>query len=160
MNLNKICPECGTEYLPQIETCSDCGVLLIREEDYKISQERKKRLMETEVENRVAVREGDLDWLSELYKVLINAGIPCTINSGGGCKKGCCDDTSRLMVSSADLERAQAEIEAYFEALHPEARVSRELAIEGRCPACGSPITQDNRECQDCGLLLVIEGED
>lgn len=160
MNRNKICPECETEYLPQIEKCSDCGAVLLLPEEHKKRQEERKRLMEKAVENEVVVREGDLNWLGELYTVLIEAGIPCTVRSDAGCKKGCCGDTCRLVVSREDVERAQECIEKYFMEMHPEIRASHELAGEGRCPACGSPVGPNDRECADCGLLLVIMEEE
>jgi len=118
--------------------------------------------MEKAVENEVVVREGDLNWLGELYTVLIDAGIPCAVRSNASCKKSCCGDTCRLVVSREDLERAQERIEEYFMEMHPEIRASRELASEGKCPACGSPVGPGDRECPDCGLPLVIieeEGE-
>lgn len=161
MNRNRICPECGTEYLSHIEKCADCGALLLLPEELMNAQEEKKRLMEKAVENEAVVREGDLDWMSELYAVLIDAGIPCTVRSDSGCKKSC-RGTHRLVVSPGDVERAQERIEEYFMEMHPEIRASRELVSEGRCPACGSPVGAGDRECPDCGLPLVIieeEGE-
>jgi hypothetical protein len=161
MNRNKICPHCETEYLPHIEKCVDCGAVLLLPEEYRRAEEEKKRLGEKTVENTVAVREGDLDWLSELRAVLIDAGIPCTIHSDAGCKKACCGDKCRLVVSSADLERAQERIEEYFMEVNPELRASNELLREGKCPACGSPVGAGDRECPDCGLpLLIVEEED
>ena len=161
MNANKICPECKTEYLPHIEKCSDCGALLILPEDLIKVQEEKERLMEKAVEDEVIIREGDLDWMKELYAVLIDAGIPCTIRTDSGCKKGC-HAPHPLVVSRRDYERAQERIEEYFMEMHPEIRASRELVSEGKCPACGSLVSADDRECPDCGLPLVIieeEGE-
>ena len=161
MNRNKICPECKSEYLPHIEKCADCGALLLLPEELGKAQEEKKRLMEKAVENEAVVREGDLDWMSELYAVLIDSGIPCTVRSDAGCKKGC-HGTCRLVVSREDVERAQERIEEYFMEMHPEIRASREMVSEGRCPACGSPVGASDRECPDCGLPLVIieeEGE-
>jgi len=117
--------------------------------------------MEKAVENEAIVREGDLSWMSELYAVLIGAGVPCTVRSNLGCKKGC-RDTYRLVVAPGDVERAQERIEEYFMEMHPEIRASREMVSEGRCPACGSPVGASDRECPDCGLPLVIieeEGE-
>jgi uncharacterized OB-fold protein len=156
-----MCPDCGTEYLPHIEKCAECGAVLLSPEEHKKAQEEKRRLMEKTVENEVVVREGDLNWLSELYAVLIDAGIPCTVRSDAGCKKGG-RDKCRLVVSREDFEQAQEHIEKYFMEMHPEIRASRELASEGKCPACGSPVGPGDRECPDCGLALVIieeEGE-
>ena len=160
MNLNKICPHCGSEFLPHIEKCSDCGTVLLTFEVYKRAQEEKKRIEEKILENTVVAREGDLNWMTELRTVLIDAGIPCAVHSDAGCKKGCCGATCRLLVSSDDLERARERIEEYYMEVSPELRAANELISEGKCPACGSPVGTDERECRDCGLpLLIVEEE-
>jgi peptidyl-tRNA hydrolase len=162
MNRNKICPDCETEYLPHIEKCADCGAVLLLPEEYRNAQEEKKRLMEKAIENEVVVREGDLNWLSELHAVLIDAGVPCAVRSDAGCKKSRCGNKCRLVVSPENVERAQERIEEYFREMHPEIRASNELVSEGKCPACGSPVGAGDRQCPDCGLMLVIieeEGE-
>lgn len=153
---NKICPECEIEYFPHVEKCADCGAVLLLPEEYEEAKEEKARLMEQSVENEVAVREGDLNWMSELYSVLIDAGIACTVRSDAGCRKGSCGSKHRLVVSPGDAERAQERIEEYFAEMHPEIAESRELMKEGKCPACGSPVAAGARECPDCGLPLVI----
>jgi hypothetical protein len=44
--------------------------------------------------------------------------------------------------------------------MHPEIRASNELINQGKCPACGSYVGENNNKCPDCGLmLLVIEEE-
>jgi hypothetical protein len=160
MNRNKICPDCEVEYLPHIEKCADCGAVLLLHEEHRQAQEEKKRLMAEAVKNAAVVREGDLKWLGELYKVLIDAGIPCTVISDAGCNKGCCGDKCRLIVSKEDLERAQECVAEYYREIHPELRASHELVSQGRCPACGSPVGAGDNECPDCGLALVIMGEE
>jgi hypothetical protein len=160
MNLNKICPDCECEFLPHVLKCSDCGATLLLPEEHRKAQEEKKRIAEKIVENSVVVREGDLGWMSELRTALINSGIPCTIHFDDGCRKGCCGDKCRLVVSKEDLERAQESIEEYYMEVSPELRVSNELIREGKCPACSSPVGNDERECRDCGLpLLIVEEE-
>ncbi len=161
MNLNKICPECETEYLPHIEKCADCGAVLLSYEEHRTALEEKKRLREKVIENSVVVREGDLKWLDELCKVLLDADIPSTVVSDPACNKDCCTDKCRLIVPAEDLERAQERIEEYFMEMHPEVRASNELASRGKCPACGSPVGAGADECPDCGLtLVIIEEED
>jgi len=160
MNLNKICPDCHTEYLHHVQKCADCGAELLLPEEHRKELEEKKRLKERAVENRVVVREGDLGWLSELRTVLIDAGIPSAILSEADCKKGCCGGACQLVVSSDDLEKAQERIEEYFMEINPELCASSELIKAGKCPACASPVGADARECPDCGLpLLIIEEE-
>lgn len=160
MNSNRICPDCHEEYLPHIEKCADCGALLVSFQEYEKAEKEKKRLMEKSIENEVTVRDGDLKWLGELYTVLIEAGIPCTVRSDALCTKSCCGDKCRLVVAPEDVERAHERIESYFIEKHPEARTSSEMAGEGKCPACGSPVDPGDRECPDCGLLLVIVEEE
>ena len=156
----KICPDCGTEYFSQIEKCADCGAVLLFPDALRQAQEEKKRLIEKAVENEVVVRQGDLNWLDELYKVLIEAGIPCTVRSDASCKKGSCGDLCHLVVSSEDFDRAHERIEEYFMEMHPEIRASQDLAREGKCPACGSAVGSGDRACPDCGLSLVIIEEE
>lgn len=161
MERYKICPGCGAEYFLHIEKCADCGAVLLLPEEYEKAQEEKKRLMEKAIANEVVVREGDLDWMGELRAVLIESGIPCNVRSDEGCTNSCCGDKCRLVVSREDAGRAQERIEKYFMEMHPEVRASNELVSQGKCPACGSPVSPDDRECPDCGLMLVIvEGEE
>ena len=160
MNLNKICPDCETEYLPHIEKCADCGTVLLLHEEHSRVREEKKQLAEKAVRNAVVLREGDLKWLDELCNVLIDAGIPCSVISDEGCNKGRCGDNWQLIVSKEDVESAKERIEEYFMEMHPEIRASNELVSQGRCPACGSPVAADANECRDCGLTLVIIEEE
>jgi hypothetical protein len=156
MNRNKICPDCEIEYLPHIEKCGDCGAVLLLHEEYRRAQEERKRVAAKEIENSVVLREGDLKWLGELYNVLIDGGIPCTVTSDLGCNKGSCGNKCRLIVATEDLERAQERITEYFMEMHPELRDSHELVSQGKCPGCGSPVGADDTECSDCGLTLLV----
>jgi len=157
MSRIKICPECSAEYFSHIERCADCGSVLLTPEEKEKILEEKKRCMEKSLKESVAVRQGGLEWMNELYNVLIDSGISCTVSSDDGCNKGCCGDTCRLLVSSQDAEKANDRIEEYCAELHPELQASREMMSEGKCPACGSPVNPDAVECKDCGLILVID---
>lgn len=160
MNLNKICPSCKAEYYPHIEKCADCGADLLSPEEHRRTQEERKRTEERALEDAVTIREGDLGWMTELKAVLLDAGIPCMLHSSAGCATSRCGDTWQLKVSTADSERAQETIEEYFMELDPELRTSREWIGEGKCPACGSPVGTDALDCPDCGLPLLIIGDE
>ena len=152
----KICPECNTEYFAHIENCADCDTKLIHPEEVSKVLEEKKRVKDESLRDPVAVREGELNWMEELSNVLINSGIPSAVRADTSCNKGCCGSTCQLIVSSANAPKAVARIDEYYMELHPEIRASKELADEGKCPACGSPVSANATECPDCGLILVI----
>lgn len=157
----KICPECSTEYFAHIETCADCGAVLLTPEELKKVEEEKKRCMEKIIKDPVAVREGDLPWIDQLYDILIDAGISCMVTADTGCKKGCCGHPYQLLVSSGDAEAASARIEDHFRNIHPELESSQNMLSQGNCPACTSPVEPGALECPDCGLtLLIIEQKD
>lgn len=159
MNLNRICPDCATEYLPHVEKCADCGAVLLLHEEYGKALAERERRRELVVDKVVAVREGDLKWMRELESVLARSGIPCAVISDPSCGKSC-RGTYSIVVPPEDAGRAQDRIEEYFMELHPELRTSRELQNEGRCPACSSPVGAHDRVCADCGLTLIIEEEE
>ena len=152
----KVCPDCHTEYFSHIEHCADCGTVLLPPEELKRFQEEKRQCMEKIVDSAVAVRDGDLKWMDELYHVLIDTGIPCTVSADTGCKKGCCGNPYKLLVSSRDAERAIMKIEEYCRTIHPELESSEKMLSQGKCPACSSPVKADSIECPDCGLTLLI----
>ena len=161
MSQTKICPDCRTEYYPHIECCADCGTLLISPDENKIVQEEKKRCSDKDLGDpvAVAVRAGSLKWIDELFKVLIDSGIPCVVNADAGCNKGGCRDTYRLLVSPENVEKANERIEEYCMEIHPEIKDSKELISQGKCPACSCAVDSDAVECPDCGLALLIVEE-
>ena len=152
----KVCPDCATEYFSHIKDCADCGTLLLSPEENRKVQQEKERCMGQALEDQIVVREGELEWMKELYNVLIDAGIPCVINADAGCKKGCCGGRDRLFVSSRDLGRANERIDEYYVEIHPEMQASKDMSSQGKCPACGSQVDSDAAECSDCGLTLMI----
>jgi hypothetical protein len=82
------------------------------------------------------------------------------LHTDSGCRKGCCGDTVQLKVLPEDLARAQETIEEYLMELDPDLRIAKEMFGEGKCPACGASIGPDARECADCGLPLIITGDE
>jgi hypothetical protein len=152
----KICPDCSCDYLPHVETCVDCRTPLISLEENARRQEERRLCTEKALESPVAVREGELRWVEELYEVLVGAGIPCGIHADPTCGKGCCGAACQLLVSGKDAAAANARIEAYFSEVHPEIRASQELVSQGKCPACGHTVGPAEIECPDCGLTLLI----
>jgi hypothetical protein len=119
-------------------------------------QEEKKRCSDKDLGDPVVVRQGGLQWIDELFNVLIDSNIPCVVNADAGCNKGGCGKTYRLLVSAQNVEKANERIEEYCLEIHPEIKASEELISQGKCPACGCPVGSDVVECPDCGLTLLI----
>ena len=154
MSQIKICPECNTEFFHHVQNCTDCGAaLLLPEENQKIQEERKQ-CSDKMIENAVTVKEGDLDWIDELYNMLLDASVPCVIKANIGC--GCSGQPYALLVSADNTEQAIGLIEEHYAKVHPEIEASNELINQGNCPACGSPVGPNDPECRDCGLTLMI----
>ncbi len=152
----KICPDCLYDYQPHVENCANCGAILLTQEEHSRRQEERDRCAEQPLEDPVAVREGEVRWIGELYHVLIDSGIPSRMHSDPGCSKGCRGTACLLLVSRRDAPGAHRRIEEYFAEKHPEARASQELMSEGKCPACGHAMDPSAVECPDCGLALGI----
>ncbi len=151
----KICPDCRTEYNPHIENCADCGAPLMVPDEVRNLHEERKQCMERLLQNPVSVKEGNLQLMKELYKVLINSDIPCTVNADT-CTKSCCGDKYQLLVSSEDAERAVARVADHYAEVDPEFKSARDNISQGKCPACETPVGEDTVECPDCGLTLLI----
>ena len=64
------------------------------------------------------------------------------------------------MVAPEDFERAQDTIEEYLMDLEPDLRTAKEMFGKGKCPACGASFRPDARDCPDCGLPLIVIGEE
>ncbi len=156
MSQIKICPECNTEFFQHVLNCTDCGATLVLPEENRKLQKEKEQCREQMIENAVPVKEGDLDWIDELYNMLLDASVPCVMKANTGCNKGCSGHPYILLVSKEDAEKATGLIEEHYAKVHPEIEASNKMASQGKCPACGSSIGSDDPECRDCGLTLMI----
>jgi len=155
----KYCPECNAEYYAHIIDCADCGVPLKTPEELSEIRERQRRFEEEDAQEAVAIRQDRKSWILELHQVLIAKGYSSRVTVSPGCTPGACSETFLLIVPKEEAESAAKCIDEYAKEIHPELRKSKELASQGKCPACGYNVGFDAKECSDCGLLLVIEGE-
>lgn len=154
MSQIKICPECNTEFFQHVQNCTDCGAALLLPEENRKLQEERRQCSDKMLDNAVPVKEGDLDWIDELYNMLLDAKVPCVMKANIGC--GCSGKPYSLLVSKEDAEKAVELIEEHYAYVHPEIKASNKLADQGKCPACGSFVSPDDIECRDCGLTLMI----
>jgi len=126
---------------PHVEKCADCGAALLLPEEFRKVQEERKRVEETTLANMVVVREGDMDWLRELREVLIDAGIPCAVQSDAGCKKAVAGLRAGWWSPQMTLERARGSNREYYMEVSPEfrhfERIAQRRKVSGLRFICG-----------------------
>jgi uncharacterized OB-fold protein len=153
----KICPECGAEFYPHVEECSDCGVALAWRENLEWEGAKMETQVGEPTGEGVAVRQGSQGFVNELSILLTARGIANAVRPIDDCGPGKCASTYALMVEKGREQDAVETIEAYYREQHPELALSDERVAQDKCPACGFYVGPDAQECRDCGLPLVIE---
>lgn len=158
----KRCPECGEEFLPATERCSDCGVPL------RLAAELEPGVGDAglaDLSELVLIRAEGPAWIEALAARLRQADIASRVEiidpQRHGVRSGVAGSACGLFVRSADLDRAR-EIDARVQREQipdlPGAGESEAGAADARgeeaCPACGHPAPADAPECPDCGLFL------
>ena len=103
------------------------------------------------------IDSGPMTRLRELSNVLTSSGIQSSIVAG---PPGMCSTDKALVVRSEEAEKAAAVVTEYWKRVHPELAEALDNADAGLCPACGATTGVDAKECNDCGLTLVIEEQD
>lgn len=156
----KVCPECNAEYFAHIVECAGCGVPLKLPEELEALLERQRQFEEEEVQNGVAIKEGEKNLIFELHHVLIEKGYPCRVITSPGATPGKCEEKFLLIVPEEEAPSATQSLKDHSHEMYPELKESEELAAQGRCPACGFDVGADAKECPDCGLILLIEGQE
>jgi hypothetical protein len=150
----KLCPGCGSEYLPSVEICGDCGLGLVWEGEVQWPRGEADVLLSRE--GLVRVREAELGWAMGLGKALARAGIPHRLDPappGSGSVRWA------VSVEEADAARAQAVDADYARSELPELEAVPSLVgaagSEDACPACGEPVAGEASECTGCGLVFA-----
>ena len=105
----------------------------------------------------VIIREDSPDLIKDLSGMLSEKGIPSQMTIAPGCSTGSCSCRYILLVPAQFVQKSMADIEEYFMILHPEIREAHQRMEQGKCPACGSDVKPDDKECPDCGLMLIVE---
>jgi hypothetical protein len=152
----KRCPECGEDFLPAVETCSDCGVPL------RLVSELSGADGATglaEVGGLVLIRAEGPAWIEALADRLRTEGVPSRVAiidpERHGIRSGVSGSACGLFVREADAARArEIDLQVQQEQIPDLPPAGGEGEVEG-CPACGHPAPPEASECPDCGLFFA-----
>jgi hypothetical protein len=156
------CPECGEEYLATTRECADCGVPLGGAAAAPPEPEPADEL--PPVAELTNVRTAALGVVQRLSDALVERGITHRIEALAP------DDPEErrvrrpdswpygIYVREQDVPAAMEVDRAFMRTIMPDLPEDAGApAVEGGCPACGTPVASDARECPDCGLALLDE---
>ncbi len=135
-----LCPGCGAEFMAGVETCRDCQIPLISEE-----QARRLDRSDPEIE-LVSVWECQGETEAQLLKGLLDSEGIDSIFKGEALRKVHGFRITQLgtvgvQVRSEDLEKAQRVI------------MSARSLVE--CPGCGLLLEKSSTRCLECGSALA-----
>lgn len=158
-----ICPTCGGTFRAGFTRCAACKVDLVDQATYAaavVAMDSPGKALAGK--KTVAVVHASLAACREIERALLDAGIPCLLETesegeilaAGALKIG-------VVVAEEDVPRVGVVMKARFEALiHKEGVGTFKTdaiditAAEVECPACGHKGPLKDGECADCGLFL------
>ena len=180
--VNKVCPNCRSEYVSRAQTCADCQVPLLWATEEVVPGKLEDAGWDNIPQGKFFGQlVSDDDDIIEVYLGhLKSAGIrgavlPVTTYESAGLKYGfsavfgtiVSGGTAgqipvgsvvegfqyNLFVSREHYDRAEEIIQREFAALHPGQEHGYAREYElGSCPACSCGLREEDEECPDCGL--------
>jgi hypothetical protein len=160
------CPECGSDYRPDIVNCADCGALLEDRDDELDDLAAATSTNDQAADDLSAAPEGfvpifradSVHDLRPLADCLLEMGIECRLREA---RSGSHVVGYRLLVPGDERVRA---VEAATALLIDGSRVApvaaEELPLDpaadgySHCPACGTALSSGATACPECDLLL------
>ncbi len=145
----RLCPECGEEFRPEIERCSDCGAALgpaIAEDAQPAPAAATPR---AEVAYEMLVRDLAKDAAQAACDRLAAAGVRFRLGAHGY--------SLVLSVARDDAATARRILEEAGLATFGGEAAPAVSEDGGSCPACGTDVAAGVEECPTCGLALAGE---
>ena len=140
----KICPRCGDEFVPHVESCPDCRVPL-QASDGTPPPPRSERVdAPLQRERAVSLRHGAPADLREIADALSAAGLACAIDADPPHGLG-------VFVDERDVAAGQRVLAQWMETAIPGAEQVAGGSIDA-CPGCGEPLPEHPTACASCGL--------
>jgi hypothetical protein len=163
---HRVCEDCGEEFRPEIERCSDCGGRLRHPEELESAGRAAESDPAADAAALAALStlfvSSQATQLVPLADRLRDEGIPFRLVEEMGDPER---RTARysLCVGEADRERAVGAIAPLIDGetdpglLRAVESRFDETGRYGRCPACDSEMPEGAAECPDCGLAVAAE---
>jgi RNA polymerase subunit RPABC4/transcription elongation factor Spt4 len=154
----KVCRDCGEEYRPEIERCSDCGGELVARMADDAAPEASDAPLDHGGPERPLDAPEALD-PAELRPVHVadraeELDAPARALAAAGIRFAARGSMYQfaLLVRESDLARAADVLRARFA---PADAVEDSAEGPAACPACGHALAEPAEECPGCGLSLA-----
>lgn len=170
MELFKVCPQCGSEFVPRVETCVDCGSPLVWADQRVLEMQQAGAApadsSDELPEDAVPLRQAGLSWIDHLARALSDRGIqpfireevtpdpdPASSRRLGSFGQGW---YYTLYVRPEDLDLAE-EIDKEVYAREMPGTGRADVNETNNCPACGASLRSSDTACSSCGLEIPEE---
>jgi predicted amidophosphoribosyltransferase len=153
------CPECQTDYRPDIAVCADCGGPLVDHDDdieFGACEAPAASAPQEVPEGFEALfTAGRVHDLKPVADRLIEAGIECRLRD---VRRGCSVVGYRLLAHTRDHGEARtvvADLAGVFRDVADAEPVEGDSGGYTHCPACGTALRPGAASCSECELPLA-----
>lgn len=149
-----VCPECGSEYQPQIRVCIDCGTATVSPAAAREQAPHKPDPQPLDKTETVHIRTDELEWIESLRALFEQHDISCWIYPAQSSRH---HQRFKISVAKEDAVLAfELDGELLRQRLGDDGDEMVEVPVPGLCPACHSQLPAGAIECPACGLALVV----
>jgi ketosteroid isomerase-like protein/ribosomal protein L40E len=156
-----VCPECGSEFQPNVTHCIDCGALTVSPGSVAPGAATPSAPIAAASPpvrdpDDVSVRTDTLDWIEGLQALFKREGIASRIYPVVDLSPR--DTRYEIAVAPRDARRAFALDREFLQGRLGDDEIElAEIPPPGVCPYCGSEAPADSTECPRCGLVIAYD---
>jgi hypothetical protein len=166
----RVCPKCGSEFQPHVQTCIDCGAATVSASDLagQALPEPKPSLGSrfSLSEDREAIRtpSRDVEGAEDFGMFLERHGVPCRLEemeepTAPAAFRKRMPPRFHVCVAPEDAARTLELMRRYDQIqIRGTGMRFQELPPPGVCPACGTEAGEDVEWCPECGLRIGEAG--